>query len=272
MKEIVTFIKSKTFLKHLAIAVVSIVLFFIILFKFIGVYADFKETIAVPDFTNVKIQDIENFVKDKDVRFQVIDSVYDIKSPRGIVIRQDPEAGNQVKHNRTIYLYVTSILPPSVEMPKLVDRSLRQAVAMIESFGLKLGRTKYVPDQCANCVLEQMYKGKKIEAGTKIEKGSVIDLIIGKGLSDEEVPIPYLIGLTRKEALQKLTESSLNEGAITFDSKDSLNSRVYRQIPGFSKDGMVNMGSSVDLFFTRDKGMIPETPDTNRTKVDEENK
>jgi beta-lactam-binding protein with PASTA domain len=186
------------------------------------------------------------------------------------VVKQEPEPNEQVKDNRTIYLYVTSILPPSIEMPKLVDRSLRQAAAMIITYGLKLGKTKFVPDQCANCVLDQLVKGKKIEPGATIPKGTVIDLVVGKGLSDEEVGVPCLYGLTRKEAMEKLAEYSLSAGAITFEvPKDSSSARVYRQIPGCGKESSINIGSSVDIFLTADKAKWPSSTDT--TKQDDGN-
>ncbi|HEX8515675.1 MAG TPA: PASTA domain-containing protein [Bacteroidia bacterium] len=226
------------------------------------------ESIKVPDFKNIKLAELDKFVSDKNVRYLVIDSIYDIKAEKGTVVKQEPEPGAEVKENRIIFLYVTSLHPPSVRMPKLVDRSLRQAASMITSYGLRLGKTKYVPDQCANCVLEQLVKGKKVAAGESIEKGTVIDLVIGKGLSDEEVGIPCLYGLTRKEAMSSLAESSLSLGSVVFDEpKDSMISKVYKQTPSCGKDKSVNMGAAIDLFFTADKNKIVK-PDTNSAKKD----
>jgi beta-lactam-binding protein with PASTA domain len=229
------------------------------------------ESIAVPDFKNIKISELDKFVSDKNVRYLVIDSIYDLKAEKGTVVKQEPEPGAQVKDNRIIFLYVTSLLPPSIQMPKLVDRSLRQAASMISSYGLRLGKTRYVADQCANCVLEQWVKGKKIAPGESIEKGTVIDLVIGKGLSDEEVGVPCLYGLTRKEAMDKLAENSLSLGSVVYDNpKDSLLSRVYRQSPSCGKETTINLGSAVDLFFSADKNKVAN-PDTSSTNTDDEN-
>ena len=229
------------------------------------------ETIKVPDFTNIKIAELDKFISGKNIRYLVIDSIYDTKAKPGVVIKQEPEPNAEVKEGRTIYLYVTSILPPSIQMPKLVDRSLRQGAAMITTYGLKLGRTKFVPDQCANCILEQLVKGKKIEPGATIPKGTVIDLVVGKGLSDEEVAVPCLYGLTGKQAAEKINESSLSIGIIKFDEpKDSLSAsaRVYRQSPSCSKDASINMGGTIDLFLTTNKNKIPQVDTTNTNKGD----
>lgn len=260
---IIRFIKSKTFFKNLGIAIVAMLLLFWIVFRWLGCYTEHGETITVPDFTNVKISELDNFVGDKEVRYEIIDSIYDIKKPKGVVVRQEPEANMKVKRNRTIYLYVTAVMPPMVDMPKLKDRSLRQAQAMLETYGLKLKQpVTFKADQCVNCVLDQKFQGKTIEPGTPVEKGSVIELVVGKGLGDESVAVPYLIGMTYEQAKEKLAEASLNPGAMKFESKDTLKSRVYRQYPRFSREDKVNVGSSVDLFFTTDPEKIPMVPDT----------
>ncbi|MEO6883811.1 MAG: PASTA domain-containing protein [Bacteroidia bacterium] len=255
---VIDFIKSKTFFKHLALAIVLVSVLLWGVLQILDTYTLHNQSITVPDFSGLKTQEIDHFISDKNLHYTVIDSVYDAKSPKGIVIKQEPEKGIQVKKGRTIYLYVTSILPPQIEMPKLTDQSLRQAASVIETYGLKMGKIKYVPDVCANCILKQLNNGKEIEAGTKIPKGSVIDLVVGKGLGDEEVAIPNLIGLTKQQALAKLAESSLNEGALVFDAPvDSAREKIYMQKPSYSSSATLNIGSPIDLFFTNDNSKIP---------------
>jgi hypothetical protein len=261
-KGLIQFLKSKTFFKHLSIYLVSVVLLSWLIFTWLGSTTKHGEMITVPDFSGLKLGELDKFVADKHLRYMVIDSLYAPKAKKGVVVKQEPEAQSEVKEDRTIYLYVTSVLPPSIPMPKLVDRSLRQASAMITTFGLKLGKPEFVPDQCANCVLEQLVKGKRIEPGTLIEKGTVIVLRVGKGLSDEEVGVPCLYGLTRKEALAKLAESSLSVGIISFDvPKDSIASKIYKQSPSCGKESSINMGGTVDLYFTNDKDKLSSMPD-----------
>jgi len=266
------FLKSKIFFKHLAIYLIFAGFLFWILLSWLKSSTNHGEKINVPDFTNVKIEDLDKFISDKNIRYQVIDSLYDAKAPKGTVVKQEPEPGAEVKKNRIIFLYVTSLLPPSIQMPKLIDRSLRQAASMIASYGLKMAPPKFVADQCANCVLDQLIKGKKIAPGEIIEKGTVIQLVVGKGLSDEEVGVPCFYGLTRKEAMAKLTENSLTPGLIKFDEpKDSVLSKVYRQSPSCGKESTINMGASIDLFLTADKNKIPDSSDTIKTSSKNEN-
>ncbi len=180
MNDFLKFIKSKVFLKHLAIAVVSLIIILWSLFKLLGVYTHHGETAEVPNFKGKTMSELDNFVADKNVGYVIIDSIYDPNEKQGIVIKQDPEAKSLVKHNRIIYLYVTSTQAPQIAMPKLVDRSTRQAVFMIESYGLKVGKITEIASDCKGCVLQQFFKGKEILPGQAIKKGSKIDLVIGK--------------------------------------------------------------------------------------------
>ncbi len=180
MKDFFAFLKSKLFLKHFLIALISLIAILWILFKTLNVYTQHGETAEVPDFKGKKIPELESFIQNTNVRYLIIDSIYDPKEKPGIVIKQDPEPKSQVKHNRMIYLYVTSTQAPQIAMPKLVDRSTRQALFMIESYGFKKGKVTEVGADCKGCVLKQLFNGKEIKPGDAIKKGSKIDLVVGR--------------------------------------------------------------------------------------------
>lgn len=180
MKGFFAFIKSKQFFIHASFAFVSVLAVLWILVKMMNSYTQHGESVEVPDFKGKTIKELENFVTGKDIRFQVIDSIYAPKEKPGIVLRQDPETKTRVKRNRTVYLYVNGMQPPKLVMPKLIDRSERQAILMIESYGLKVGKITQVAGDCNGCVLGQFVKGKAIESGALVKKGTVIDITIGK--------------------------------------------------------------------------------------------
>ena len=128
---------SKKFFLHFSLALLTAILLFWLGLKWVSSYTQHNITVKVPDFTGKTIVALSDFIKDKQLRYQIIDSLYSPKQTPGTIIRQDPEPESQVKENRIIYLYVTSMLPPQIEMPKMVDRSLRQAIGMAQSYGLK---------------------------------------------------------------------------------------------------------------------------------------
>lgn len=269
------YIRTKTFFKHTLFALITLIVLMFGLLQFVNSFTDHGEFIEVPDFSGIKTNDIDKFVADKLIRYQIIDSVYNEEMPRGVVIEQTPSPEFHVKENRTIYLTVNAVLPPQIKMPNLVDASLRQATALLESYGLKLGNISYVPDYAQNAVLEQRYKGRKIVPGSSLARGSVINLVLGKGVSDEEVSIPYVIGQTRKQALEAINLAMLSVGAEVFNEKvnDSSAVFVYRQTPMPSGEKLIKSGSAIDLFYTsdEDKVKIDSSFITTENKNPEEN-
>lgn len=257
------FLFSKSFLIHFIIIVLVVVGAIWGIFKYLDSYTMNGQSISVPLLEGLTVSEVQQVLDEKELRYQVLDSIYIDNSEKGVVLEQQPLADNLVKKNRTIYITVSKIIPPKISMPDVIDMSLRIAVAKIESYGLKVGKLSYFPSECVNCVLEAKIKGKLIERNQPISKGSVIDLVLGSGTSSEKVFAPYLIGLTKEEALEKIQASFLNIGAEIYDEcitkTDSLSARVYKQTPIRSESVVVNMGSSVDLWFTCDSTKINVT-------------
>lgn len=264
------FLKSKVFLKHLALTLLLSLGIFWACFGYLSSYTKHGETIDVPNLVGKTEKEALSILEEADLRLVVADSIFDTKKPKGTVLDQNPSANFKVKENRTIYITLNALTPPKVQMPNLVDASLRQAKSMIESYGLIVGKTTYIPDYAKDAVLKQRYKGKDIKPGTQILSGSKIDLVLGDGLKrGERTSVPNLIGLTRDEADRRLRNLSLHTGAEVFDDsvKDTLSARVYRQSPQYSSDAQISEGQSIDLFFTQDKSKINN--DTEEVSEDE---
>ncbi|HEY8388823.1 MAG TPA: PASTA domain-containing protein, partial [Parasegetibacter sp.] len=192
--------------------------------------------------------------------------VYVDSLPGRVVVKQFPEPEVLVKVNRTIYLTVNRVIPPMVEMPNLINMSYRSADDNLRSFGLKMGDTSYQPDFAKNAVIHQRYNGTDIKPGTKIPMGSTISLVFGSGISNEEIAVPDLFGLTLQEAEMLLSVSGLRTGAVVKDANvsDSLNAYIYKQSPErLDYDKRVNRirpGQLIDVWLSRDKPVRPDPP------------
>jgi beta-lactam-binding protein with PASTA domain len=193
----------------------------------------------------------------------VIDSVYTTTVPRGCVAEQNPRQGFKVKKWRTIALTINAFNPEMVPAPDLVGLPQRQALLVIESSGLKAGQLRYIPDLSMNFVIKQLHNGKDVKAGDPIQKGSVIDLVVGRGLSNERTPVPDLMGMQLEKAKSHILAASLNLGAFIFDTtavknkEDSLNAFVYKQNPDFREDARLQMGESVYIWLSVDSARLP---------------
>lgn len=267
---------SKPFLINFVAILIAIVITIWGIFNYLNNYTLNNETISVPSIEGLNISEVEETLNDKKLKYQILDSVYVEGNERGVVLEQQPASDELVKENRTIYITMSKIIPPKMSMPDIVDMSLRIATAKIESYGLKLGKLSYFPSECVNCVLEVKVKNKKILPGQEIGKGETVDLVLGSGTSSEKVFAPYLVGLNKEEALQKIQASFLNIGAEIYTDcttkEDSSMARVYKQSPIRNENVAVFMGSPVDLWFTCDttKIKISEVDSINVNLLDEQ--
>jgi len=251
------FILSKLFLKQLGIAFIIITGLTILMLLSLNIYTRHGQAVPVPDFVGQNMESVKTIAKKSKMRYQVIDSVYTTHVPRGCVAEQNPKPGFRVKKWRNIALTINAFKPEMVAMPDLVDLPLRQAIALIEGSGLVLGTLKYKPDLSRNIVLNQLYNGREIVGNDSIQKGSVIDLVLGKGLSNQRTSVPNLLGMTLESATETIFRASLNLGTYIFDKtirtkQDSLNAFVYKQNPEFRDDASLQLGSSIYLWMTTD--------------------
>jgi beta-lactam-binding protein with PASTA domain len=255
------FILSKVFIKNLGFAIVIVVGVVMMLLIWLNFYTRHGQARPVPDFFGLTMEQTEKLAKKSKLRYQVIDSVYTTIVPRGCVAEQNPKPGFKVKKWRNVVLTINAFHPEMVAMPNLVDLPKRQAISLIESSGLEIGLLKYRPDLSIDVVIDQLYNGKNIPEGDSLQKGSVVDLVLGKGLSNQRTPVPDLIGMNLDPARNKILISSLNLGTFIYDNtiingEDTLNAFVYKQNPEFKDDASLQLGSAIYLWLTVDSAKL----------------
>ncbi len=243
-------LKSKKLYIHLLILTSLGVIVLLTVVYSLSIFTRHGETISVPDFRGYYYNELQDQVEFNNFRFVIIDSIYSIDKEKGSIASQDPKPNVLVKKNRTIYLTVVAKNPEMVQMPNLIDLSKRNAISILETYGLKVSKLSFVENIAKDAVVEQIYRGEDLEPGTEIIKGSGIELVLGLGSQKELIQVPLLIGLTRKQAIAELHLASLNIGEEHFEEgDDSTTVRIYRQTPNYSKKATVKMGQSIDLYY-----------------------
>jgi beta-lactam-binding protein with PASTA domain len=250
MKDIFNFLRSKIFLLNLALAVLVMAGVFGFTYRWLNTYTNHGQSIEVPELKGLNITQVQVLLERLHLRYAVVDSMYQLEKKTGIILEQDPVPKSKVKEDRTIYLTINTGIPPTVKMPDLTDVSLRQAEAILQTFGLKAGALTYKHDLAKNAVLEARYRGRFIKPGATVNKGSVIDLVVGDGIGSEHTFVPNLIGLTWQEAMSAINMANLAAGAVIFDEniKDSMSAVVYKQFPLPSDSSQLKQGESVDIY------------------------
>lgn len=245
------YIFSKTFLKQLVLAASLTVAIIWGALKLLDIYTLHGKGIDVPQLEGLQFEEAQELLLEYNLRYVINDSIFDTDREKGSIALQDPEAGTKVKRNRTIYLTTVAVLPEMVPMPDLTDLSRRQAMALLETHGLSVGRIEYRPDIARNVVLEQKYQDGMIEAGAPIAVGTRINLVLGEGVEENIALVPFVIGMTPQEAARTLISASLNLGEEAhMDDDETNNLRVYRQSPDpLDEPVYLQAGSPVDLFY-----------------------
>ncbi|MES2456257.1 MAG: PASTA domain-containing protein [Bacteroidota bacterium] len=256
MGNFISYLKTKSFRNNLIAAVLTVSILLFIAFFSLRYYTKHGQGLEVPAVKGLSFTQAVSKLEELGFRYEV-DSVYVMDTPPGTVIDQDPDSRTFVKDNRTIYLTVSMNTAPNVKFPDVVFKSLRQAQAIIESFGLKLGDTTYKPDPARDVVLDVLFGGQPIKMGETIPKGSKIDFVLGDGKGNEEVDIPTLIGLTKDEAMFAIKNGAmLSVGIISYEGPvtDSATAVVIKQEP-FVTDSItkVKIGTPVNITLSNKK-------------------
>ena len=251
------FLTSRTFLKHLLLAV-SLVLFLVIFTLWrLKSYTHHGESQAVPDFSGLTVERAEEIADDNDLQIEVTDSIHFDGAQPGVVVEQVPVPGFKVKKNRIIFLTLNSTTPEKVNLPKLNDISFRQVQALVENCGITVGKITYEASEFNDLVLKVTQNGVELKQGDVVEKGSTVDIVIGKSSGSLDTPLPELIGMSFTDAKNTLTIYMLNVGVLIYDPsvitvEDSANAMVWKQYPATTNTKIVNIGTSVDLWLSLD--------------------
>ena len=113
------FITNKSFFVNLLVVILVILLLVFLFFSLLGLITKHGETQKVPSVTGRSYDEAEKILKAAGLAAGIQDSVYaDTANPLQ-VMRQSPDADEEVKAGRTIYLTINRAVPPLVEMPDL---------------------------------------------------------------------------------------------------------------------------------------------------------
>jgi len=176
------FIFSKAFFKQIGLA---IVVFLLLLFAFRAWMADttnHDEFTEVPNLEGKKLEITKSLLEERELTLGDIEyKDYNPKYKKQAIVEQTPAAGSKVKVGRKIYVTVNKSEYRLVRIPKLKNKTKRQAESTLKAIGFKIGKITYKPHFAKDAVINMLHKGKKINKDDKLPYTSVIDLVLGDG-------------------------------------------------------------------------------------------
>lgn len=256
---------GKWLLKQIIYAVAAAFLTVLVILFIFRIITRHGKEIVVPNVVGMTMQEAKKVARDHHVRIKISDSTYVPKMQKGVIYRQNPAPGSNVKKGRRVIVIVNSIIPKLSKVPNVVGQPLRQAQGNLNSAKFRVGKLIYTPDIATNNVIAQLYKGKPITPGTEIPSESEIDLEVGLGASGTLTRIPNLKGLSYYDVKNELVNYCLNLNKMVFDSSvrtyaDTVNSFVYKQFPAPNKTASYKLGAGVTLYLTTDKELVKAAP------------
>lgn len=237
------------FVNLLIIMVLGLGLTLIFFYVYLPAETNHGETITVPSVVEADYADLENLLADKDLRYEVNDSIFDSRYPPLTVLRQFPKAGTKVKEGRKVFVTLNKHEVPTIPFPPFKDKSLTHVKAVMSNLDFKLGKIRVRTGPHFNLVLEIQYEGEPIEEGQLIPKGSKLDIIITDGYGRQKFNIANYFGLEFDEAEFSIKGSDLNLSPLNLPQNIDTTGKdmfVIRQdpLPGTE----VTIGEYVELW------------------------
>ncbi|MFJ4644831.1 Stk1 family PASTA domain-containing Ser/Thr kinase [Streptomyces bobili] len=195
--------------------------------------------VAVPSVLGKSLDEAKRILEDD--KYQLVVETKDEISTEepGTVLDQDPNLGAEVEKGSKVTLTIAKAEDKST-VPDVLNQSCDQAKAQMEANNL-VGNCVDVETQDPNLVGKVI--GTTPQANSKADKGSQVQIQIGKAPANQQTQVPgNLQGMSLKDAKKALQDAGLNVGNVTVNDD---NATVINSDP--APGSTVNRGQTVNL-------------------------
>lgn len=252
------FLISKQFWISLLIAIVLLVLGYFILINFLQDFTRKGQHVLVPNVKKMHINKMPEVLEKNGFQYVILDSIYNRNLPGGQIVSQKPEAGNEVKEGRKIYLTIVarSAKKIKISLNNVLEGRVRAAMDNLGSMDVVVDSIEFKDYQYNDFVLQvKTYKGKVLKNNEQINAGSRLILVVGR-TGNTKVKVPSVVGRTLKDAMYEIMSLNLRGSPAPLENNncdhhlDSSKAIIKRQVPPAFQE--VKSGSNVSLLFQCD--------------------
>ncbi|MFF4832421.1 Stk1 family PASTA domain-containing Ser/Thr kinase [Streptomyces sp. NPDC001315] len=193
--------------------------------------------VAVPSVVGQSLDDAKTTLEGDKYQFSVKTEEKVSSESAGTVLEQNPELGAEVEKGSTITLTIAKAEEKST-VPDVSNQTCDAAKAQMTANNLTGNCTEVETDD-PNLVNKVI--STTPQQGQQVDKGSTVQIQIGKARS--QVQVPNIQGRTVKEARQMLQQVGLQVGTVTGSQDEK--AIVFSSDPG--QGSTVNSGTSVNL-------------------------
>lgn len=254
IRSLLEFIKSKAMLKAVAgVAVAWIVIIGVSMFLLHLNSRPWSER-SVPSVEGLHKDSAFALLEELGLVPIHLDSIYNSSAVPGTVLEQSPMMGSAVKSGRPIYLSTYRVTAPDEKLGVYEGQDARLALSRLKGKDFKVTEKTEPNTELDGKVVRVEINGVEVDPDKPIKRGTSVTLVVGK-IVDAQVRIPWLKGLTLKEATKTLTRAKLSIGYVEYTDSvltrnDTVSALVVSQFPP-STAGDVKAGTAIDLYFDK---------------------
>lgn len=166
------------------------------------------DAVYVPQVKGKTLQEAELMLKQDELEYEVVDSIYVKDEMPGRILEVTPEEKMPVKRGRKVYLTINTNAIPLRVVPDVAENSSqRQAEAKLLAVGFQLSPAHVIRGEL-EWVYGVMYKGDTLTSGAKAPIGATLTLLVGNGESKSDF-------LLKNDSLSASTDSLRRVKAVT---------------------------------------------------------
>lgn len=223
-------------------------------------------TIAVPNYLGMSVDDVRAHAKREGLEIIVRDSVFDSDVAGGVVVDQLPKLSTKrtvtVKPGRKIYVTINAYNRRMVDVPYVAKQTLRQALNQLERAGLSVERLNYEPNLTStDYVVRQSIEGREISPSTvaKVPYATGVTLGVTYRRDEQYTVVPRLVGMRLSQAKSTVWDRGLNIKEIVYDAtvtdfKQRREAKVYKQ--SLHPNAGAQRGSELTLYLSCDMELV----------------
>jgi beta-lactam-binding protein with PASTA domain len=207
-----------------------------------------QEEVRVPDLVGQDIVNVIETVMQQGLLLKVDRQEPHPTLPKNVVVSQSPAPGSSIKKGRSVHV-VVSLGPGDTQALKLVGENFRKADIMIRQAGYSPGMVSKV---YSDTVVRDIVIAQAPAAGSPLEKGETISMLISAGKKVPRYVMPQLTGMKAEDAIRNIGRLGLQFRVFTKPSGDSAAETdriVVRQAPGAGFP--VSADATVDIVVNR---------------------
>ncbi|MGN0962473.1 MAG: PASTA domain-containing protein, partial [Clostridia bacterium] len=210
------------------------------------------EEVVVPQVVGMKQDQAVTELEALNLKYKIVEGESDEYDP-GYVIDQSIEAGTKVKEGKIIEITVC-VGTDAVEVPDVTDKTEDAATVILENAGFKVE----VKEENS----KDVEKGKVIRqspsAGQKLDKGQTVIIVVSTG--EEDVTVPNVTGLTKDDAIAKLSAANLRYSITSYEYSDSY-AAGYVMYQNYGSGEKVAPDTVINIKISKGPEKKPEDPE-----------